>query len=118
MMLFVQKLDTMKQFYTQVLQLPIVEEIPGQWVLLKAGHCHIGLHQVPPQYLQDWVPVNPEASNTKIVFSVTEDIFALRESLVAQQVVLRDIKTFEGYGYWLCDGQDPEGNVFQLKQQK
>jgi hypothetical protein len=101
-----------------VLQLPIVEEIPGQWVLLKAGHCHIGLHQVPPQYLHDGAPANPEASNTKIVFSVTEDIFALRESLVAQQVVLRDIKTFEGYGYWLCDGQDPEGNVFQLKQAK
>jgi catechol-2,3-dioxygenase len=117
-MLFVQKIDTMRHFYAQVLQLPIVEETPGQWVLLKAGHCHIGLHQIPAQYLQDSKPINPEESNTKIIFSVTEDLFALRERLVAQQVVLQDIKTFEGYDYWLCNGQDPEGNVFQLKQRK
>jgi len=31
---------------------------------------------------------------------------------------MREIKTFDGYAYWLCDGQDPEGNVFQLKQSK
>lgn len=117
-MLFVHKLDTMQHFYAQVLQLPIVEEIPGQWVLLKAGHCNIGLHQIPPQYLQDWTPVNPEESNTKIIFSVTEDLVALREHLVAQQVKLEAIKTFDGYPYWLCDGQDPEGNVFQLQQGK
>lgn len=117
-MLFVHKLDTMRHFYAQVLQLPIAEEIPGQWVLLKAGHCHIGLHQIPPQYLQDWTPVNPEESNTKIIFSVTEYLFALREQLVAQQVKLEAVKTFDNYPYWLCDGQDPEGNVFQLQQAK
>lgn len=117
-MLFVQKLETMKHFYAQLLQLPIIEETPDQWVLLKAGNCHIGLHQIPPQYLQDATPTNPEESNTKLIFSVTEDLGALRERLVAQQVKLEAVKTFDGYPYWLCDGQDPEGNVFQLQQAK
>ena len=31
---------------------------------------------------------------------------------------MREIKTFENYDYWLCDGEDLEGNVFQLKQRK
>lgn len=117
-MLFVKQLDTMQHFYAQVLQLPIIESIPGQWVLLKAGNCHIGLHQIPPQYLTDAAPVNPEESNTKLIFTVTEDLVALRESLVAQQIQMGAIKTFDNYPYWLCDGQDPEGNVFQLQQAK
>jgi hypothetical protein len=31
---------------------------------------------------------------------------------------MREIKTFDNYEYWLCDGEDPEGNVFQLKRKK
>jgi hypothetical protein len=31
---------------------------------------------------------------------------------------MQQIKTFENYDYWLCDGADPEGNIFQLKQRK
>jgi hypothetical protein len=31
---------------------------------------------------------------------------------------MKEIKTFDNYDYWLCDGEDLEGNVFQLKQRK
>jgi hypothetical protein len=31
---------------------------------------------------------------------------------------VKEITTFDNYDYWLCDGEDPEGNVFQLRQRK
>ncbi|WP_430612575.1 hypothetical protein [Flavobacterium sp. JP2137] len=49
---------------------------------------------------------------------MTGNLKALRERLVLKNVEIRDIKTFENYGFWLCDGVDPEGNVFQLKSAK
>jgi len=58
-----------------------------------------------------------QQSNTKIVFK-TDDIYMLRDMLVFQNVQVAEIKTFENYDYWICDGADPEGNIFQLKQKK
>ena len=57
-------------------------------------------------------------NNVKIVFEIEEDINSLRLKLLGKNVSMREIKTFENYDYWLCDGEDPEGNVFQLKQRK
>ncbi len=57
-------------------------------------------------------------NNTKIVFEIGEDINKVREELLNQNVFMKEIKTFDNYDYWLCDGQDPEGNIFQLKQRK
>jgi hypothetical protein len=31
---------------------------------------------------------------------------------------MQEVTTFDGYDFWLCDGKDPEGNVFQIKQRK
>lgn len=115
--IFVQSIEVLKDFYVGILALEIVEESNG-WLLLKAGGCQIGLHKIGEQYLEE----NQEAfkfdNNTKLVFEVDEDLYALREQLIAQQVTLGEVKTFDNYDYFLCDGEDPEGNVFQLKQQK
>ena len=115
--IFVQSIEVLKDFYVGILALEIVEESNG-WLLLKAGECQIGLHKIGEQYLEE----NQEAfkfdNNTKIVFEVDEDLYVLREQLIAQQVTLGEVKTFDNYDYFLCDGEDPEGNVFQLKQQK
>jgi hypothetical protein len=32
------------------------------------------------------------------------------------RAVVHEIKTFAGYGYWVCDGADPEDNRLQLKK--
>lgn len=53
-----------------------------------------------------------------MVFEINEDINEMRALFHQQNVEMRQIKTFDNYDYWLCDGLDPEGNVFQLKQKK
>jgi catechol-2,3-dioxygenase len=114
--IFVQNIEVLKDFYVGVLELEVIEDYGSGWLLLKAGNCHIGLHKIGEQYLEE----NQEAfkfdNNTKIVFEVDEDLYQLREKLLAQQVSIQAIKTFDNYNYLLCDGEDPEGNVFQLKQ--
>ncbi len=116
--IFVQNVDKLKTFYVDILGLTIVEEFNKEWLLLQAGVCKIGLHKIPEVYLE----ANQESfkfdNNTKIVFEVGEDIYAIREDLIRKNVSLKEIKTFDNYDYLFCDGEDPEGNIFQLKQKR
>lgn len=116
--LFVHDVEKLKQFYIERFGFGIVEETAKEWVLLNAGACMIGLHKTGQGYGDSDKKERGANGNTKIVFETTEDIVKLHEALLKQQVRLKEIKTFEGYNYWLCDGVDPEGNVFQIRQQK
>jgi catechol-2,3-dioxygenase len=116
--LFVQDVDQLKLFYVDILQLDIIEESKSEWLLLKAGTAQIGLHKIGGQYPGNNNEDLKFHNNTKIVFEVEEDIRKIRERLLKENVTLKEIKTFDNYDYWICDGEDPEGNVFQLKQKK
>jgi predicted enzyme related to lactoylglutathione lyase len=116
--IFVQDTEKLKSFYHNVLQLVIEEEIPGEWVLLRAGIARIGLHKMGNGYPGKNTENVTANNNTKIVFETTADIHGLREQLLVQGVPVLPVTTFDGYDYWICDGKDPEGNVFQIKQKK
>ncbi|HMS65630.1 MAG TPA: hypothetical protein PKD83_10300 [Ignavibacteria bacterium] len=116
--LFVQDTEKLKQFYTTFLKLEVIEETKSEWVLLKSGNCSIGLHKAGVEYqVSEDEEINHE-SNTKIVFDTDMDIFKIREEFLKNDVKMREIRTFENYDYQLCDGEDPEGNVFQIRQKK
>jgi catechol-2,3-dioxygenase len=116
--LYVQNVDKLKAFYMHCFQMELLEEYPQEWVLLKAGTAKLGLHKMGEAYQ----PVNTaspgEANNCKIVFEIEQDIHELRNQLLNMNIAMRSVKTFDNYHYWLCDGADPEGNIFQLKQRK
>ena len=116
--IFVQNVDKLKTFYVDILGLEIMEETKMQWLLLKAGNCIIGLHKIGDQYLDNTKEEFKFDNNTKIVFEVDEYINKVRGHLLNKKVLMKEIKTFDNYDYWLCDGEDPEGNVFQLEQRK
>jgi catechol-2,3-dioxygenase len=116
--LYVQNVDNLKAFYTNTFNLNVIEEYQSTWVLLDAGNCKIGLHKIGEQYWDESKGAFKFDSNAKIVFEIDEELNKVREYLVNQKVAMREIKTFDDYDYWLCDGEDPEGNVFQLKRRK
>jgi catechol-2,3-dioxygenase len=116
--LYVQNVENLKIFYTQLFNFPVVEEYESLWALLDAGSAKIGLHKIGEQYLNKVKGNFKFDSNLKIVFEIDEDINHVRAGLLEQNVPMREIKTFDNYEFWLCDGEDPEGNVFQLKQRK
>lgn len=115
--LFVQDVKRLKSFYADTLKLEVLEETPSEWLLLKAGSSKIALHKIGDQYLNKNKGSFKSERNTKLVFEV-DNINVARDYLLNEKVQINEIKTFPDYAYWLCDGEDPEGNVFQLKQRK
>ncbi|MEV4886409.1 VOC family protein [Chitinophaga ginsengisegetis] len=118
LILFVQDVDKLKRFYVDILHFEIVEESKSAWLLLKAGNCNIGLHKIGEEYLDNSKGEFKFDNNVKMVFEVDEDIHKVREHLLKKDVFMKEIKTFDNYATLICDGEDPEGNVFQLQQKK
>lgn len=117
-LLFVQNIDNLKAFYVTLLGLEVVEEIPTTWLLLNAGTCTIGLHKIGAAYRDENQEEFKFDNNTKIVFEVEGDLSAYRENLLSNNIKLGEIMSWDTYPYWVCDGEDPEGNIFQLKAKK
>lgn len=115
---YVRDVNRLQLFYTSVLGLDIVENDPSVWTLLRAGNAYIGLHKMGDQYVSKIADGYKFDNNAKVVFEIEKDIHTARQLLIDKNVPMREVKTFDNYDYWLCDGEDPEGNVFQLKQRK
>ena len=89
-------------FYREVIGLKLVGEEEG-WVELDAGPCTIALHKGKPA-----LGVRPP----KLVFHA-EDVAAARAALVARGLKkIGPVKSTPTFA--MCDGQDPDGNPFQL----
>lgn len=116
--LFVQDVDRLKHFYIDHFNLAVAEEILSEWVLLKAGNCELGLHKIGADYLKTDESAARADNNTKIIFDIDEDIFVVHGMLAEKSITISEIKTWEGYPYLVCDGEDYEGNVFQLRMKK
>ena len=114
--LYVQDVGRLADFYRDVLGLPIVEEIEGEWWVHRAGAFELALHRVGKPYrIADpgsWQVDN----NVKLVLTVDRELAELRAELVGKGVPMGAIKSYPGLTGPLCDGRDPEGNVFQLAQ--
>ncbi len=113
-LLYVQDVDRLAAFYRDAFGLPVVEEIPGEWVVLAAGATQLALHLAGPAHRRPGATAT--ASNAKLVFTVDRDLTELRAELVERGVAMREIKAFPPLTGPLCDGLDPEGNVFQLAE--
>lgn len=116
-LLFVSDINKMKQFYHEVFNLNILEEIPGEWVLLSAGMVKIGLHKTGEGYTSTTAHTSVEP-NTKLIFETSENIDSLHSMLRSKNITVQDITSFDHYPYRLFMGNDPEGNVFQVMQKK
>jgi len=114
--LFGNDVEALKDFYMQHFNFMLLEEINGEWVVLNAGQTEIAFHKIGSDFINESDEPFRVDSNTKLVFNIDSDLSAFRENLLHQGVALQDIKSFPGFNYLLCDGEDPEGNVFQLSQ--
>lgn len=117
LILYVKNVELLKNFYVENFNLKVIEE-DSIWVLLNAGTVHIGFHKIGDQYLDKIEAGHTFDNNTKLVFTVDVDIDLARKEFLSKNIQMREVKTFDNYDFWLCDGTDPEGNVFQLKCRK
>ncbi|REA60917.1 VOC family protein [Dyadobacter luteus] len=116
--LYVRDVTLLRTFYTYHFGMTVLEEFGETWALLAAGDVSLGLHQMGEQYLAKESNSVDEQSNAKLVLDTDTDIEEVVRQLIENGVSMREIKTFDNYDFWLCDGIDPEGNVFQIRQRK
>jgi hypothetical protein len=114
--LYVQDVGRLARFYRDAFGLAVIEEIEGEWAVLRAGACELALHRVGKPYRVTDTSSWKAESNAKLVLSVDRDLAELRAELVAKGIPMRELKSYRGLTGPLCDGEDPEGNVFQLSQ--
>ncbi|ACB67764.1 conserved hypothetical protein [Burkholderia ambifaria MC40-6] len=116
--LYVRDVALLKAFYQRYFALPVIEEIDGEWVVLDAGAVELALHLAGPTFRRATAPASAKAdsSTVKFVFRIDTDIDAHRDRLARDDVIVRDLKRYDGYPYRMYDGIDPEGNVFQVMQ--
>ena len=113
-MVFVSDLDRMRRFYAGALGLAVTEEEPG-WVRFATGGAAFALHAIPADIARGIAITDPPAprADTAIKFTFhVDDVDAARAQLVAHGAAIRDVKRWGARV--LCDGVDPEGNVFQI----
>ncbi|MEZ5666249.1 MAG: VOC family protein [Alphaproteobacteria bacterium] len=114
--LFVQDVDRLVGFYGAGLGLTPSEHVPGEWAVLRSAGCELALHRAGEAWRGDAAAEAGENSNAKIVFAVAGPLQSHREALARLGACMGEIRHFAGHPGPLCDGQDPEGNVFQLLQ--
>lgn len=110
---FAKDLQLLAEFYHEALGLPLIDApmAPG-WLELDAGGVRLALHAISPRVARKIEITHPprarEESPMKLVFEV-DDLIAARRRLVQYGATM-----FEPKSASLCDGLDPEGNVFSL----
>jgi predicted enzyme related to lactoylglutathione lyase len=101
---FVKDMTAMRAFYEQKLGLTAVGYADEGWVSYDAGGSSISLHRQTGAK-------HSGGSALQIVFH-SDDVPAAREELIARGVAMG--KLWSGDGLSFSDGQDPEGNWFQI----
>jgi predicted enzyme related to lactoylglutathione lyase len=123
LIIYVQDVTRLQSFYADNFDLPVIEEIKGEWVVFKAGPIDFALHRVGEQYRQGSAAgqnaksaslTSKTGSNTKFVFAIDSNLQVHREKLIAAGAKVGNLKRYEGFPYEMYDGRDPEGNVFQV----
>jgi len=110
--LFVDHIDRMSAFYGGVLGL---DKLPGGdagFVCFAAGGCEICLHILPEQYRSGGGEYQKrEDTYVKFVFR-SDDVERDRKYLIENGLRMNEIVRYGEIE--LCDGADPEGNIFQI----
>lgn len=117
--IFVRDLPRMISFYSRVFGLHEVR-VAEDYALLERGAHQLVVHKIPQHLVGDpsasSKPVVREDCVVKLVFFV-DSITEAREAANRHGGSLHGAqRVWEFDGTWICDGCDPEGNVFQIRQ--
>ncbi len=108
--------EELKFFYVNNFNFTVTEEIKGQWIVLNAGQVELAIHKIGQEYEPEAGEKFRAESNTKLVFNISDNLEGFREQLLNNGVVIGGIKSFEGINSLFCEGEDSEGNIFQVEQ--
>lgn len=112
LILFVDDIEKMSEFYEGVLGL---EKLPGGsdgFVCFAAGASQVCLHSLPAEYRSESGEY-PKREDTYVKFVFySADVATDRQLLLDRGVRMNEAVRFGEIEF--CDGADPEGNIFQI----
>ena len=114
---FAAEMAPMMSFYENVLGLSRIETPSSSqdFVTLDAGACQLCLHAVPRRWREGVEiadPREPRVSAAAKPAFYSKDVSSLREELIERGARMGEVHSANGLD--LCDGTDPEGNIFQI----
>lgn len=115
---FVRQLERMRSFYREVAALTLVQE-ESAFAVLQNDSLELVLHAIPAHVAATFEIADPpqvrEDASVKLIFPVAD--LAAARAAAAQQGgrLLPAEREWNWCGCRVCDGVDPEGNVFQLR---
>ena len=117
--LFTVRLSHLADFYEQVAGMHVGKTAPDH-VVLEISTFRLTVHQIPEQYTKNIViaspPVVRESGATKLSFRVDSISRSRQTAAELGGLVYGPDREWTTDGTTICDGYDPDGNVFQLFQ--
>ena len=119
--LFTVRLTPLAHFYEQVVGMHIVKTASDH-VVLEIGTFRLTVHQIPEQYAKNIAITSPPAvrdsGTTKLSFRVDSIPRSRQTAAELGGLVYGAEREWKYDGDIICDGYDPDGNVFQLFQER
>lgn len=102
--IFTRDVDRLAKFYSLHFGLEPVGEANDEWTELSAGACNLAFHRTAEK-------TDGSDKGIKFVFAA-DDVAAEKTKLEGVGIKMTKIFTFGNIE--MCDGQDPDGNRFQI----
>ena len=117
--IFVKDLQRVAKFYEKLLSLSVIQ-VEGDHVVLESEAIQLVLHAIPAHIVESISISAPpevrEETPIKLFFPVASIDQARASAPMLGGQVGSVEREWEFSGIRACDGYDPEGNVFQLRQ--
>jgi predicted enzyme related to lactoylglutathione lyase len=112
-------MNSLAHFYEQVVGMHTVNTASDH-VVLEIGSFHLTVHQIPEHYAKNIVITSPPAVRengaTKLSFRVDSIPRSRQAAAESGGLVFGPEREWRNNETTICDGYDPDGNVFQLFQ--
>jgi predicted enzyme related to lactoylglutathione lyase len=116
---FAKGLEHLAKFYEQLLSLSVTHAEPDH-VVLESEQFELVVHAIPGHIASSIIITEPpevrEETPIKLFFPVVSLAAARAAASLLGGQLNPSQSEWAGNGFRACDGHDPEGNVFQLRQ--
>ncbi|MDQ8036182.1 MAG: VOC family protein [Pedobacter sp.] len=117
--IFSKDINVLARFYENLLVLTRTHAEPDH-IVLESAHLQLVIHGIPTHIARSIhissPPARREDTPIKLFFPVESLAAARKAAALLGGELNAAAKEWEARGFRACDGHDPEGNVFQLRQ--
>lgn len=118
--LYVKDVARMTAFYAAVAGMPVIESEPT-WARLATPTFELVVHSIPPHIAATFEistpPERREEAAIKLIIPVPDIVDARATVATLGGALNPPEREWQLGDLRVCDGHDPEGNVFQVRQQ-